>query len=88
MESTKSIKLQLIQEVLACQDPAVLQTALQLLRMNRPSGQSKSHESDRALHEALLGVRTESANPGTQAPWNEEAIADLQRSIDEVFGKD
>jgi hypothetical protein len=85
MENTKSLKLKLIQAVLACEDPTVLQTALQLVGINAASS-AKVQGTEKALHDALLGVHHATTDPDPSSSWDDEAVADLQRSIDEVFG--
>lgn len=85
MEDTKALQLQLIQAILACEDPAVLGTALQLVQRYAQAPDSVS-PSDQALAQVLLDAPGTPTATNHSSNWDDEAVAEVQRSIDEIFG--
>jgi hypothetical protein len=85
MEDIKALQLQLIQAILACADPAVLRTALQLVQRYAQHPDAPS-PSDQALVQVLLEAPGAPTTAKHAASWDDEAVAEVQRSIDEIFG--
>jgi len=86
MDQIKTIKLQLIQHILSCEDEQTLRLALQLFE-TLSADKAPLSNTEQALHQALLGASVHSPDPSTSAAqWTDEAVLELQRSIDEIFG--
>lgn len=77
----KALKLALIQKITACEDEQVLLTISKILQhLNTPVASSANDP----LLEALLqpGKTMRSTSP----PVSDQDIADIQQSIDDIFG--
>lgn len=78
----KTLKLAIIQKITACEDDQVLQTIWSILE--QLSSSSQVNPVDTApLIEALLG---DSGKNNT--PPSAQEIADLQQSINDIFGQE
>jgi hypothetical protein len=74
----KALKLALIKGIIACEDEQVLRTIKDILTNLTPTTASTGQDH---LVAALLQDKK-----ATSRPTSEKDIADLQQSIDEIFG--
>jgi hypothetical protein len=84
MNNSKTLKLQLIQQILACDNIEVLETITQLLQVATEQRIPAIPSSDKALHQALLDEPSKTSS--STSLWTDKAVNDLQQSIDEIFG--
>lgn len=77
----KALKLALIQQITSCEDEQVLQTISKIL--GHLSTTTASATANEPLLEALLRPGKTTSTP----PVSDQDIADIQQSIDEIFGE-
>ncbi len=75
----KALKLALIQKITSCEDEQVLLTISKIL------GQLSSTEST-SLNDPLMEALLKSGKTAPTPPVSDQDIADIQQSIDEIFG--
>lgn len=77
----KALKLTLIQKITSCEDEEVLLTVAKIMEQLSTTAPSSANAH---LLEALLGPGKTTSTP---PPVSDQDIADVQQSIDEIFGE-